>query len=263
MRSGSCTQGESGQAAVEAALILPLTVFLLLGTLQLFMLLQARIMTQYAAFRATRAGSVNHGDCARMTHSAIGALMPTIVSFMGSGTSGTTAGEKFANAFKLRMDNRYAGSGTVGDGSPDRGYDGPIVWIYREAPSATAIATLPKRQDTEFDQPIAPDQQPMRLEVRLVYWYALKIPFVDWVMSRMFLAQWGVRSYDAQNPLLLTQKAKWEASSSPPEAAIASEMASRVDQGQYVFPIEATYTMRMMTPAKELYWRTQNCPPLP
>ncbi len=56
-RCGSVNR-ESGQALVEAALTLPLTVFLILGTLQLFLLLQARTLTEYAAFLAVRKGSV-------------------------------------------------------------------------------------------------------------------------------------------------------------------------------------------------------------
>jgi len=54
----ACT--ESGQATVEAALTLPLTVFLVLGTVQMFLLLQARLLTEYAAFRAVR----EEGRCA-------------------------------------------------------------------------------------------------------------------------------------------------------------------------------------------------------
>ncbi len=101
---------ESGQAAVEAALTLPLVTFMLLGMLQLFMMLHARVMTQYAAFRATRAGSVNHGDCTRMKHAAIGALLPSFTSFLGSTTPPGTPGEKLGAAFGMRSSNRYAGA---------------------------------------------------------------------------------------------------------------------------------------------------------
>ncbi|HEX8538142.1 MAG TPA: TadE family protein, partial [Cystobacter sp.] len=68
---------ESGQAAVEAALTLPLSIFLILATIQFFLLLQARTMTEYAAFRAVRTGSVKHANCEAMTHAAIAALLPT------------------------------------------------------------------------------------------------------------------------------------------------------------------------------------------
>ncbi|HLM44600.1 MAG TPA: TadE family protein, partial [Myxococcaceae bacterium] len=70
-RRPATRRAERGQAAVESALTLPLTVFLMLGTLQLFLMLQGRIMAEYAAFRAVRAGSVRHGDCQAMTHAAI------------------------------------------------------------------------------------------------------------------------------------------------------------------------------------------------
>ena len=39
---------ESGQAAVESALTLPLAIFLALGLIQLFMMFQGRAMAQYA-----------------------------------------------------------------------------------------------------------------------------------------------------------------------------------------------------------------------
>lgn len=68
---------ERGQAAVETALILPMFVFLILGTIQLGMMHQARLMTEYAAYRAARVGIVNHGDCEMMKNSAVVALLPT------------------------------------------------------------------------------------------------------------------------------------------------------------------------------------------
>src|SRR5687768_11643443 len=70
-------RAQSGQAAVESALVLPLTVFMVLGTLQMFMMLHGRIMAEYAVFRATRAGSVNQADCRVMTHAAVASLLPT------------------------------------------------------------------------------------------------------------------------------------------------------------------------------------------
>src|SRR5687767_15741362 len=78
------TPGESGQAAVETALTMPMVLFVLLGTLQLFMMLQARLMAEYAAYRAVRAGSTHQGDCRAMLQAAIGALLPTITATVDS-----------------------------------------------------------------------------------------------------------------------------------------------------------------------------------
>jgi hypothetical protein len=67
-----------GQAAIESALIMPLMVFLALGIVQLTMLQQAKLMTEYAAFQAARAGIVWNGNNERMHDAAIVALLPTM-----------------------------------------------------------------------------------------------------------------------------------------------------------------------------------------
>src|SRR5712664_3953989 len=54
--------GEGGQAMVEAAFALPLTVVLILGTIQITQLQQARLLVEYAAFNAARAGVVQNGN---------------------------------------------------------------------------------------------------------------------------------------------------------------------------------------------------------
>jgi hypothetical protein len=236
---------------VEAALTLPLVVFLVLGTIQLFMMLQGRIMAEYAAFRATRAASVRHGDCTAMTHAAILALLPNINSFLGRGYSGSPS-EKLGQAFALRRDNRYR-PGSQGD--QDGQHSGPIVWIIRDGDRFQG------REDSNFDEPRT---TVMRQETRLVYWFALRIPFADWVISRMVLAHWGLKTYNAQNPLMLTQKANWQEIQDPGlENAIYQEMLSRADNGEYVIPIHASASLRMMTPAQGQYFRTKNCPPAP
>ena len=237
---------QSGQAAVEAALTLPLTLFLVLGTLQFFLLLQARTLAEYAAFRAVRTGSVKHGDCTAMTHAAIAALLPTFAR--------TDSPAALGRAFGVHNDNRYHGSG----------HTGPIVWLTRERPLRGGIAG---NEEESFDDPRRYDggvNTVMRLESRLIFWYPMRIPFANWVLNRMFLARWGLRAYAAHNPLLLTETANWNERTSPGfDGAIVGEMLSRSNQGEYVFPLQATYSMRMMTPARRTYFQTQNCAPTP
>ncbi|KFE68155.1 TadE/TadG family type IV pilus assembly protein [Hyalangium minutum] len=228
--------GESGQAAVESALTLPLVIFLFLGTLQLFMMLQARIMTQYAAFRATRAGSVNNGNCERMMHAAIAALLPTMER--------TNTPDALAAAFSAHRNNKLA---------PLPGFNGDMIWLIREQP------TNVNADDLNFDQGLAP---PMRLEVRLVYWYPMRIPFANWVMTKMFRAHFAIQDYTAANPLILAEKnANWTTSAnSTMEAQILGEYTSR-SANEFIFPITASYSMRMMTPALQQYFSQQNCAP--
>lgn len=107
----------------------------------------------------------------------------------------------------------------------------------------------------------------MRLEVRLIYWYRLRIPFADWVIGRMMQARYGLKDYDAVNPLLPADaNAGWKKSTEEVvnlDPKIRDELNSRTNSGQYVFPIQATYGMRMMTPARKVYFEQQNCDPAP
>lgn len=68
---------EAGQAMVESAIIIPLMVFFILGIIQLAMLHHAKIMTEYAAFNAARAGIVWNADPIIMENAAIISLLPT------------------------------------------------------------------------------------------------------------------------------------------------------------------------------------------
>ena len=238
---------------VEAALTLPLVVFLILGTLQLFLMLQARVLAHYAVFRATRAGAVGYGDCQRMTHAAILALLPSFHSFLGGQGGGGGGPAKLAAAFEARRFNRYSAS-------RDGVHDGTIVWINRQIEGGDP----PKReQDRNFDQP----GHLRQLEVRMVYWYPLRIPFANWVMSRMFLAQMNLEAYTAANPLILAERnANWNSGEFTGSFELAgdvgAELLSRVRRQQYAFPIETTFTMRMMTPLKARFMssKNQNCP---
>src|SRR5258708_7424895 len=78
---------------------MPLMLFFILAIMQMGMLMQARNLTQYAVFRATRAGSVNHGHCEPMMHAAVASLIPSFVSFAGGITGSGTLGSKLGVAF--------------------------------------------------------------------------------------------------------------------------------------------------------------------
>jgi len=258
----SLHSAQSGQAAVESALTLPLLVFLILGTLQLFMMLQGRIMAEYAAFEAVRAGSRHHGDCKAMIHAAMAGLLPTVEPFVRPG--GTPA-QQLADAWAARLGSNVRDN-PVPQYEPgrDRGHDGPVFWLVREQPRALS---LNEKEDLDFDTPTGDGTSAKRLEVRLIYWYRLRIPFADWVMSRMMLAHLGLQDYNAVNPIMVTDKdAGWRKEVEQVvnlDLKVREELVQRVMAGQYVFPIQATYGMRMMTPARKVHFEKQNCEPTP
>ncbi|RYZ35544.1 MAG: pilus assembly protein [Myxococcaceae bacterium] len=239
---------ESGQAAVEAALCMPLVVFLVLGSLQLFMLLQGRILAQVAVYRAVRAGSLNHGSCQAMTHSALVTMLPTVTS--------TTTGAKLAKAFEDRQRNYLRVSGSRGELFTE----GPMVEIVRESPDVAWVRGLDEGEDLLFDVPTdsAAELRRRTLEIRMVAWYYMRIPFADWVMSRMFLAHFNLKNYEKANPLNPTQaKTSWWNDDAVelgadewPGGDLGERMLRWSGNGHYLFPIQVHAAMRMMTPVK-------------
>ncbi len=238
---------QSGQAAVEAALTLPLVVFLVLGTLQLFMMLQARILAQVAVYRAVRAGSLNHGNCLPMTHAALVTMLPTVTR--------TDSAEALKDAFSPRRHNHFhvrSSSGAM--------FNAPMVEIVRESPDAGWAQSLTGDEDLLFDQP-TDDPAALRartLEIRMVAWYYMRIPFANWVMSRMFLAHFRLQRYTATNPLMPTQKrAAWYGETDDtlgrdgwPGGDLSERMLRWSEEGHFVFPIQVNAAMRMMTPVR-------------
>lgn len=245
---------DSGQAVVETAITLPLTVFMVLGTLQLFMMLQGRLMAEHAAFKAVRAGVVNHGSCDVMKHAAIMAVLPSFNSYLGTGTPGATPEAKLAEAFRRRANNKY-------DAALDAGHTREIVWIFRNRPLQTEVTAT---AEEDFDDP---DSQVhggnpaigYRLEIRLVYWFPMRIPFANWVMATAFRAYFGLGDYTGyMDPLSPASKTRWQAGAALP-ADVTAEYLTRFNAKQFSFPIQTTYAMRMMTPPRRALFATQDC----
>lgn len=240
---------QSGQAAVEAALTLPLTVLLILGTLQLFLLLQARILTEYAAFHAVRTGVVKNGDCEAMTHAAIATLLPAFARTDSPAALGAAFREHKEDQYKPHL---------------DMGFSGTIVWVARESPR---LGDISPTEEEDFDDPARYQgiEDVVRLEARIVFWYPLRIPFADWVLTRMFLSHMGLRDYSAADPLTPVHTAAWRqgVNAFSLDAAVRQELLERVNRKEYVFPLQATHVMRMMTPPRPQFFATQNCPPTP
>jgi len=67
---------ERGQSLVEAAIVLPIIIFLILGAVQIMLLQHARVMSEYAAYNAARAGIVHNANPDVMRNAALLASLP-------------------------------------------------------------------------------------------------------------------------------------------------------------------------------------------
>jgi len=219
MNSGK-SRGESGQVAVEAALIMPLMVFMTLGIIQLTMIQHAKIMTEYAAYQAARAGIVWNGNNERMHDAAIVALLPTygrptksmdeVLVAWGLHQLYDEAMRGLAwGATEVRPPASFNGSNLFGMVRVDTinpAYFTPIDTIWKLRPQANwkeldfdgadgfpEIPSLENNIRKFFNLPEPDDAETVyrkstKLTIRLRYWYEMRVPFANWVIFTAWYA---------------------------------------------------------------------------
>lgn len=210
---------ESGQAAVEAALVMPLMVFMTLGIIQLTMIQHAKIMTEYAAYQAARAGIVWNGNNERMHDAAIIALLPTMGRTDDIGRLALTWGKHQLydtalrglawTATRVRPPQSFNGSnlfGMIRVDTVNPAYFTPIdtIWKLRSgynwkeldfdgADSFPEVPGLESKIIKFFRLPEPDDSETVyrkatRLTIRLRYWYELRVPFANWIIFTSWYA---------------------------------------------------------------------------
>jgi TadE-like protein len=208
------SQRESGQAAVESALILPLMVFMVLGLLQLTMVQQAKLMTEYAAYQAARAGVVWNGNNERMHDAALMAILPTLGRTDSLANVGVTWLK--ATAYDMALQQLPWGTRQDINGAYLRGLvrvdlvnpaeHGQIngIWKLRSANNWRELDfdgpdTYPEIPNLEprlakFFNLATPDaaertyRRATVLQIRLRYWYDMRIPFANHVVFLSWFA---------------------------------------------------------------------------
>ncbi|MFP2908708.1 TadE/TadG family type IV pilus assembly protein [Pyxidicoccus sp. 3LFB2] len=231
MRGSNRRHGERGQAAVETAIVLPMMVFLVLGVLQMSLAHQARLLNEYAAFKVARAASVYRLSCGPMVRAALMALIP---SMSRTGVNPDLRARFTGVARKVLGQNQPPGVTFGAAGAI------PLVqvdyWVSDYRP------------DRSFDVLLEPDERPMKVHIRLAYFYEYRIPFAGWIISRVWLAsQTGRQWATGADPI--TPVRKWAGGVTPasersPDWAVAQR---GIDQGYATVPLVSTWSMRMMS----------------
>jgi len=249
-------KSEQGQALVEAAFILPAMIFLLLLTIQLTQLQQARIMVEYAAFSAARTGIVHNGDNGNsngfdgpMHDAAVLAVLPTFgrtdsFTHIGATWLRFKAEEAVLRPFGLSQVRVYVLSPTKAD--------------------FTSFGQQLNGQEIDFDdvRPSAADATLLSLQVR--YLYEMKVPFANKLIQTIWLASkagvlrtwqgadWTGPKIGGQNGVDAVALSRAAAAGrtvpdGTPEGVRLAGLVAAGALNRYYLPVEAWYTMRMQS----------------
>ena len=112
-----------------------------------------------------------------------------------------------------------------------------------------------------------PSEAVRRLEVDMVFWFPMRVPFANWMLSRIFLTYTGVKEAmtSTVNPITPAGgPGRWEKGpGSPPfDERIRGEWRTRAWDSttpETVFPVRVSYALRMMTPYRRVH-RERGCP---
>jgi hypothetical protein len=218
---------EGGQALIEAAIVMPLMVFLILGVIQLVMMQHAKIMTEYAAFTAARAGIVWNADPGIMQSAAIIALMPTYEGVFEQGDLGNPmqmlrrivqraliyqvhrrlpqAIEALRNGTDQIIDALGGSQQIVAQrdrllDAVERAADQALINGINNALGGSPEDMIsiqicePKKSqfgmrndEVDFDDPEQFDSS--RLSIKVRYMYMMRVPFANWIIHNAWLAK--------------------------------------------------------------------------
>lgn len=242
---------ESGQAAVETAIVMPLFVFTVLGLVQLSLMHQARLLTKYASYKAARSGSINRGDQKVLEAAAISVMLPMITreNPIAAGSGGTqpqyglyklNGASDFATAFDEVFTSRN---------NQDSGK--PIIEVTVCHPLSSDVDT-----NKDFDDP---DVNPLggntnwrpfeatKLSVQVTTYQKLIIPFAN---AFLWWASYGaIAGEQAATMKMLrmhhdgsknqTLRKKFN------KTYTLEELLSEARNGNYIMPVRGSYSMRM------------------
>lgn len=206
-----------GMAIVESLIALPILLAVIFGIIQFALIYEAKATLNHAALLAARAGAVDHAQPAAIASGLARGLVPLYSpdpNYAGYASALGRISAAIATDARVRILNPTQEA--FADFSEE--VDG-----VREIPNDRLHA----RSTSVGPQSGLNIQDANLLRVQITYGHELKVPLVNWFISRSLLAFRGASGYDAFEQQLLRRTR---------------------------LPIIATATVRMHTPARMSEW---------
>ncbi|MFN7134486.1 MAG: TadE family protein [Myxococcales bacterium] len=216
-------RSQSGQSLVETAIVFPTMIFMLLGIIQLTLAYHARMVSEYAAFKAARAASVYRLDCRRIRGAALAALIPS----MPAGRANGDVAARYAAIARRVLPTNRSRVGT------------PLVVIDYRLDN--------RRPQGQFDTQLEAGANPMKVHVRLAYLFEYRIPFVNAIMTRYWLATQIAYRWAQKNPLMAMRDANRPPVTGGGDPELVLMARNAIQRGYFTAPIVTSWSMRMMT----------------
>lgn len=244
---------ESGQAAVETAITMPLFVFILLAVIQLSLMHQARLMTKYAAYKAVRAGALNRGQPEVITNAAIAVMTPFLTKsspiYSGSGSTQPQyalyqphSASEYADAFKDVAQSR-ANKESSGK---------PIVEVTVCHPLSSDVDET-KDFDDPATNPLGGNNdwrgyEATKLSLQVTTYFKLIIPFANAFLWWASLGKMDQQRVDTMKMIRLSTGANNTMRKTfKNQEYTLDTLKSEAEAGNYIMPIRASYSMRMQS----------------
>ena len=215
-RNAPAMGGEGGQAVVEAAFALPLTVVLILCTIQITQLQRARLLVEYASFNAARAGAVQNGNDG--SDGSSGPMHDAAALSLASAQGPTDSLDALARTFAA-FRAREAALRALGL---------PLVQVRVLNPRRGDFARLGQHldgQEIDFDDVRPQAIDATLLSIRVRYLVELRVPLANKLIQALWLAS-RARAPDGLD--------------------LAALSAAR-GRGFHLLPVQAFQTVRMQS----------------
>ncbi len=239
---------------METAIVMPLFIFIVLGILQLSLMQQARLLTKYAAYKATRAGALNRADQKSMDAAAVAVMMPMLTR-ANPISSGSARMQPQYGLYNVSSASDYSQHfKEVFEGRQNEHANGkPLVEVVICHPLQSDV-----QPTDDFDNPTVNPVDPnwrnfenTKLSVQVTTYYHLVIPFANAFLWWASYGEMGTQRAATMKTLRMhhegsknkTVRKVYEGNKKG--GYTLQDLKSEAENGNYIMPVRASYSMRM------------------